>query len=159
MNRPRMGRVVVSDLDGTLADTRHRRHLCPAVDASRTWTEYADACTGDTPIPGPIALIRALHEAGCDVHILTNRPIVTKASTINWLNQVPGLIWNHLRMSPRTTPGDPVAAALAYLSELQQRGADVVAYLNDDPAVVLAAEQGGFPAVCVNPCYPQRDRG
>lgn len=154
---PLTGGVAVSDLDGTVADTRHRAHLCPTRNPDSTWTEYANACTGDTPISGPIALLRALHTAGCDIHLLTNRPIVAQKSTVTWLNTVAQLTWNHLRMSPRTTPGDPVEAALAYLTELRDRRSNIVVYLNDDPRIVLAAEAAGFPAVCVNPAYPHRD--
>ncbi len=144
--------VVVSDIDSTLADTRHRRHLCPTVDPTRTWDDYAFDCLLDTPIAGPIALLRMLHAAGYGIHLVSNRPASAAGETRTWLagNHIP---YEVLRLrGPDEELSDGLK--LRYLREMRTFGYHPVLCLEDWPATAAAIEEAeGVPVLCVNPRY------
>lgn len=71
----------VFDLDGTLADLQHRRHLAEAGD----WRGFFAAVDGDTPIMKVIELLLALHGAGHQVEIWSGRSDECREATQAWL--------------------------------------------------------------------------
>ncbi|BAS69544.1 putative polynucleotide 5' kinase/3' phosphatase [Pectobacterium phage PPWS1] len=82
-----MKKIVCFDLDGTLADGRHRLHLLPTKDYDKTesWTEFNLAAVGDTPIRDNIALCNSLCRVGYRITILTGRSDVALELTERWL--------------------------------------------------------------------------
>lgn len=80
--------IVVFDLDGTLADGRHRLHLLPRKDyhLTESWTEFNLAAVDDLPIQDNIALCNALYRQYYVV-ILTGRSDVAEQITRQWLTQ------------------------------------------------------------------------
>ncbi len=84
-----MTRIVICDLDGTLADVQHRVHHIQ--DGNDDWDAFYGASGKDTPIEPVIELVRALAGAGHRIHILSGRREDTRATTEAWLarNQVP----------------------------------------------------------------------
>ena len=94
---------VVFDLDGTLADDGHRKHLAEAGE----WDDYFDACNLDPPILHVIQVLRALSAAGNRIEIWSGRgrgPTgAARQKTVNWLSRHG--IWiliSKLRMRPHT---------------------------------------------------------
>lgn len=81
-------KTVVFDLDGTLADGRHRLHLLPTKDYDKTesWTEFNLAAVDDLPFLDNFALCNTLWEAGYRVVILTGRSDVAREVTEYWLD-------------------------------------------------------------------------
>lgn len=81
--------VVIVDLDGTLADGRHRLHLLPTKDLHLTesWSEFNKAAVGDAPIKSTIAVINGLWVSGFAVVILTGRSDEVFYDTCKWLNE------------------------------------------------------------------------
>lgn len=79
---------VIFDLDGTLADGRHRLHLLPSKDyhLTESWTEFNLAAVDDLPIQDNIALCNALYQQYCIV-ILTGRSDVAEQITRKWLSE------------------------------------------------------------------------
>lgn len=78
---------VIFDLDGTLADTRHRRPFLPFnPQGPADWIDYHSHCPDDPPIAGRIALARLLAEHH-DIVIITARPATTivMERTATWL--------------------------------------------------------------------------
>lgn len=75
--------VVVSDLDGTLADIEHRLHWIHREDPD--WTAFFLACGDDLPIRNTITVLRTLHAAGYEVVIASGRGDVARQETILWL--------------------------------------------------------------------------
>jgi len=76
-------RLVISDLDGTLADIEHRLHW---IHRDRPdWTRFFLECVGDTPIDNTITVLRTLHAAGYEVVIASGRGDVARQETADWL--------------------------------------------------------------------------
>jgi phosphoglycolate phosphatase-like HAD superfamily hydrolase len=82
-------KTVIFDLDGTLADGRHRLHLLPTKDYDKTasWTRFNMAAVDDIPFQDNIDLcnVLGLHYK---VVILTGRSDVARQITLDWL-------WHH----------------------------------------------------------------
>lgn len=81
-----MKSTIVFDLDGTLADGRHRLHLLPTKDYGLTesWTEFNLAAIDDTPIQDNINLCNSLHQ-NYYIIILTGRSNIAEKITRRWL--------------------------------------------------------------------------
>lgn len=138
--------IVLVDLDSTLADTRQRRHLCPTVDDTKTWTDYALGCADDEPIEGVVALIQTLHSKGIGAVIVSHRDPAAAALTRSWLDghKIPYL---------DVCLGVNKVGALRYLRE---NGWNVLFAIDDDPDICATYERAGLPVVCVNPRYAHR---
>lgn len=76
-------KTVVIDLDGTLANIQHRRHLV-ACDKPQ-WDEFYAACDKDVLNPWCAELMRAMMDQGCIVLIVSARRDSEKEKTVKWL--------------------------------------------------------------------------
>lgn len=85
--------TVIFDLDGTLADGRHRLHLLPKKDHHLTeaWVEFNLEADKDKPFEDNIGLLISLYYVGYNIVILTGRSDIAKDLTVKWLedNGVP----------------------------------------------------------------------
>ena len=92
-------KYVIWDLDGTLADGRHRLHLLPTKDYDKTesWTEFNLAAVDDLPFHDNIELCNSLAECCYRVIILTGRSDVARQVTLDWLNKY-GVFFDELVM-------------------------------------------------------------
>lgn len=81
-------RVVIFDLDGTLADGRHRLHLLPKQDyhLTESWTEFNLAAKDDLPLWDNIELCNTLAQR-YHLIILSGRSDVAREITKEWLTQ------------------------------------------------------------------------
>lgn len=82
-------KYVIWDLDGTLADGRHRLHLLPKKDYDKTesWTEFNLASVDDTPFQNNIDLCNLMaFRDYYKVIILTGRSDVARSVTEDWLD-------------------------------------------------------------------------
>ena len=78
--------IVVFDLDGTLANIEHRRHLIEKpekVDAD--WRAFYAACADDEPNHPVVAVWRAHGAAGHERWIVSGRSDEVSAKTAEWL--------------------------------------------------------------------------
>ena len=132
--------LAVIDIDGVVADVRHRLHLIQ--DRPKRWDAFFAAAAEDPPLPAGVDLVREL-AADHDVVWLTGRPERTRAVTAAWLADH-GLPAEPLLMRKDR---DFRPARLAKRDELHRlrRRREIAVVVDDDPAVVdlLAAE--GFP--------------
>lgn len=82
-------RVIIWDLDGTLACGKHRLHLLPTSDYNITssWDAFNLACEQDYPIQDNIDLLRSQFAAGFYIVILTGRSDVAHQLTREWLHK------------------------------------------------------------------------
>lgn len=80
--------TVIWDLDGTLADGRHRLHLLPKKDyhLTESWTEFNLAAIDDTPFQDNIAVCNALASQCYRIIVLTGRSDIARDITVEWLN-------------------------------------------------------------------------
>ena len=75
--------LVVFDLDGTLADVEHRRHLIEK--PNRRWDAFFAACPDDALIDAAALAFRAHEAAGHRVEVWSGRSDAVRAETEAWL--------------------------------------------------------------------------
>lgn len=76
---------VIFDLDGTLADVRHRVHFVR--DGNRNYDAFFAACVDDLPYAHVISTLRAHEDAGHIVEVWSARSDKVRAETIAWLER------------------------------------------------------------------------
>jgi phosphoglycolate phosphatase-like HAD superfamily hydrolase len=73
---------VIFDIDGTLADNSHRKHLL-----KDGWDVFFNACHQDIPKTNVCALAKTLDRAGHKVEFWTGRPESIREKTSEWLEK------------------------------------------------------------------------
>lgn len=131
--------LAVIDIDGVLADVRHRlRHL---EGRPKNWDAFFAAARRDPPHAEGMELARAL-AAEHDILFLTGRPERTRADTERWLTDH-GLGGHRLEMRPES---DRRPAAQVKVERLAELAADrqVAIVVDDDDRVVAAMRAAGY---------------
>lgn len=128
--------VVIFDLDGTIADGRHRLHLLPTenLHLTESWSEFNKASVNDDVFFETITIMNALHDAGMLVIILTGRSDEVFASTVNWLD-LAGAKYDHLVMRKKNDNRKDTIIKEEYLRYV---GLDRIAACWDDSPSVIA---------------------
>lgn len=132
--------LAIFDIDGVVADVRHRLHH---LERRRAWRSFFEAADRDTLLAEGAQLVSDLagrHE----IVWLTGRPEWLRDTTADWLAEH-GLPGEELYLRP---PGDFRPAPnykLDVLHGLAPRG--IAAVIDDDDEVVRAALAAGYPAV------------
>lgn len=132
--------LAIVDLDGVVADVRHRlRHI---ERRPKDWDAFFAAAPDDPPHEEGIAIVRRLQDDH-EVVFLTGRPERCRADTLEWLDRL-GIGGHELLMRPAR---DRRPAAVVKVEMLRQRagGRDVGIVVDDDDRVVEAMERAGFP--------------
>ncbi|HEY6745971.1 MAG TPA: hypothetical protein VI357_09650 [Mycobacteriales bacterium] len=132
--------LAVIDIDGVVADVRHRLHLIQG--KPRRWDEFFAAAADDPPLPDGVALVQEL-AADHDVLWLTGRPERTRRLTAGWL-AAQGLPAEPLLMRPDR---DFRPARLTKRDELRKLRTrqEVGVVVDDDPDVIEMLAADGFP--------------
>lgn len=137
---PQSSRVVaVIDIDGVLADVRHRLHHLET--RPKDWQGFFDAAPEDPVLSAGLEVARRLAEVS-DLVYLSGRPEHCRRDTENWFARhglPPGQIV--LR-----SPGDRRPARLVKVEALDAIAAtrQVVVLVDDDPDVCDAAMKAGY---------------
>ena len=95
-------KIVIFDLDGTLALIDDRRDLSTKDNGKFDWDVFfnPDNISLDLPNQPVIDMANLLHKQGFRIFILSGRSDVTHQATVNWLNDN-GVWWDHLVMRPQ----------------------------------------------------------
>ena len=98
----RKDKIVIFDLDGTLALIDDRRDLATKDNGKFDWDVFfnPDNINLDLPNQPVIQMANMLHKQGFRIFILSGRSDVTHQATVNWLNDN-GVWWDHLVMRPQ----------------------------------------------------------
>jgi uncharacterized HAD superfamily protein len=132
--------IAVFDIDGVVADVRHRVHLVEK--RPKDWQRFFAAAADDQPLAEGIERVRAA-AAEHEILWLTGRPNSLRKVTRNWLTEH-GLPTAELIMRASR---DFRPAPVLKLAELQRlRPREIALFLDDDPAVIAVAAEAGFPA-------------
>lgn len=141
MQRP----VAVFDVDGTVADVRHRLHHVAR--RPKNWGRFFAAADRDPPLPPGVALAREYAREHRLVW-LTGRPESLRAVTREWLERH-GLPVGELVMRPvydhrpaREFKAEQVGRLAAGAAVA---GATISVIVDDDPAVVARLDELGWP--------------
>ena len=138
MSRP----LAVFDLDGTIADVRHRLRF--VTQAPRDWDAFFAAAPEDPPLAEGVALARG-SAAECEVVYLTGRPERCRADTEAWL-AAQGLPDGPLHMR-RDDDRRPARRTKLEVLRRMARGRTVRMLVDDDELVCDEAERAGFTVV------------
>ena len=130
----------VVDLDGVVADVRHRLHHLQA--RPKNWDGFFGAASHDDVLPEGRAVVDELVTSGHELVWLTGRPERCRAATTAWLaaNRLPA---GELFMRGHGDRRPARMTKLSVLSELAVRGR-VAVVVDDDDAVVEAVRAAGF---------------
>ncbi len=133
--------MAVLDIDGVVADVRHRLHHLER--RPKDWSAFFRAAADDTPLAEGLALTADLAKQH-DVVWLTGRPEWLRPLTRDWLtgHQLPAREL-HMRASADHRPAR--LYKLGVLRRLAPRR--IAAFVDDDAEVVEAAVAAGHPAV------------
>ncbi len=140
VNAPVGPTFVVVDLDGVLADTRHRLHWLDI--RPKQWSRFFAAAVDDPVLPEGRAAVELAAQAHQIVY-LTGRPANYRDETSSWLTQH-ALPAGELLMRTARDHRPAPQMKLDELRRLQRRG-EIVMVIDDDEAVVRAIEQIGIP--------------
>ena len=133
-NRP-VKNIVIFDLDGTIADGRHRLHLLPTKDLHLTesWSEFNRASVDDGVFDGTLKVMNACYDANMIVIILTGRSDEVREETKQWLQDV-GAKYDVLEMRKHTDNRKDTIIKEEYLRAI---GLDRIAACWDDSPNVI----------------------
>lgn len=131
------------DIDGVLADVRHRLHYIRV--RPKRWDEFFAAAPADDTLSPGVDLLHTAVADGFSVVYSTGRPERCRADTVEWFERH-GLPRGQLRMRHDRDRRPARLVKLAVLEELHARGG--VAYaVDDDQAVVETLRAAGFEVV------------
>jgi|LauGreDrversion4_2_1035121.scaffolds.fasta_scaffold334050_1 phosphoglycolate phosphatase-like HAD superfamily hydrolase len=142
-----MTRAWLFDLDGTLADVRHRRHFVTT--KPKNWAAWNAAQPRD-PVNEPVAdLARALKASGMAVVLVSGRGNDFREPTVEWLNRhnVP---FDALFMRASKDHRADDIIKLELLAEVEAAGWEPVAVVDDRPRVVRMWREHGLFVFDVN---------
>jgi hypothetical protein len=131
--------LAVIDIDGVLADVRHRLHHLQQ--RPKDWDAFFAAAADDPPLAEGLAVVRKL-ESEHDVVYLTGRPERLRAVTERWLASH-ALPRGELLMR-KHSDRRPARMTKPRLLEQLARRRPVAVVVDDDAAVCAAYEAAGF---------------
>jgi len=132
--------LAVFDVDGVVADVRHRVHH---LDYPRSWTAFFGGAADDPLLAEGARLVADLGSQH-EVVWLTGRPEWLRSVTEDWFAEH-GLPGGELFMRPNHDHRPARLFKLSVLRKLAPRG--IAAVIDDDPDVIDTISDAGFPAV------------
>lgn len=131
--------LAVFDIDGVVADVRHRLHH---LRGPSRWSRFFRAADADPLLPEGAALVADLAREH-EIVWLTGRPDWLRGTTVDWLARydLPG---TEVHMRPDGDYRPARAFKLGVLRRLSPRG--IAAFVDDDREVIDAALAAGYPA-------------
>jgi hypothetical protein len=132
--------VAVFDIDGVVADVRHRLHFLAG--RHKNWNGFFAAAAADPPLAVGVALAHDLAERH-ELVWLTGRPDWLREVTQDWLG-ANGLPESPLHMRPVRDYRPARQYKLGVLRMLSP--GPIAAFIDDDDEVIEAALAAGYPA-------------
>lgn len=145
--------LAIVDIDGVLADVRHRLHHIER--RPKHWDAFFAAAVDDEVHAEGVAVVERLaldHE----IVFLTGRPQHLEADTKMWLEEH-GLGGHRLVMRPAGHRGPAAQLKVRLLGELA-RGRSVAVVVDDDPLVIDAMQEAGYDTLLAD-WEPRRRSG
>lgn len=135
--------IAVLDLDGVLADVRHRLRCLER--SPKDWERFFAGIPADPPLAVGVALLTDLVERGHEIVYLTGRPERTRTATAEWLSRQ-GLPQGPVLMR-RDDDHRPAAQVKLGLLRRALSVPTVAVVVDDDPNVCSALRAAGWPVL------------
>lgn len=132
--------LAVFDIDGVVADVRHRLHH---LEPPKSWHDFFVEAAHDPLLPEGARLVGELAQEH-EIVWLTGRPEWLRETTADWL-AAQGLPGTELYLRHNRDYRPARLYKRDVLSTLAPRG--IAAFIDDDEDVIETAVQAGFPAV------------
>jgi hypothetical protein len=140
---PTLPSAAVFDIDGVLADVRHRLHHVAT--RPKDWAAFFGAAVLDPPLAEGLGAVATAASSGHVVIYLTGRPERCRSDTLEWL-AAQGLPSGDLHMRADDDRRPARMTKVATLRRLARRYR-IEAFVDDDAAVVAAVRAAGFPVL------------
>ena len=149
--------LVVVDIDGVLADVRHRQHHLAG--PRKNWSAYFAGAADDPPIDAGVQAVLQAVDDGLDIAYLTGRPEHLREVTSSWLAQHGLPVASGLSSSTDTgvlymRPHRDYRPAAVFKVEVLRTLSgqhELRDHWDDDASVVDAVRHAGYPATLVTP--------
>lgn len=142
-------KIVILDLDGTVADCSHRLHFIEG--QNRDYQAFYDGIVDDTPIQHIIDLVRALAQSQEYIILaVTGRPDTHKRETIVW-NQQQFLPYHALFMRAEGDFRKDYIVKKEILETIRKEFGEPAFALDDRSSVVAMWRENGVPCLQVAP--------
>lgn len=151
---PQKQQCVIFDLDGTLADCRHRLHHIK--NGNKNWAAFFNEMGKDTAIGYVVKLLDLIHLAddsesddyNLSIILCSGRPDSHRAQTEKWLHEM--VIYHDLLLMRKTGDFRPdTAVKFEMLKKLREAGYDVLFAVDDRPDIVKMWRENGVPCFAV----------
>jgi hypothetical protein len=132
--------IAIVDLDGVVADVRHRLHFLQG--KTKDWDRFFAAAPADPAHPEGLAVVARLADDH-EIVFVTGRPDRLRRDTVEWLRTY-GLGEHRLFMRP---DGDrrPAAQVKRELVTALARDREIGIVVDDDELVLDALRDAGYP--------------
>ena len=158
-----MKKIIICDIDGTIANLQHRLHFIKNPDGSKKsykdsdWDSFHKACVDDEPYEDVIEILHSLvrgHGNGCnvcgaverEVYFFSGRNESVRKETIEWLEKNVSIPVEdgslYMRSEGDRRPDTTVKYEMMY--ELKIMPEDVLCILDDRQSVVNMWRENGF---------------
>lgn len=131
-----MNKVILCDVDGTLANGQHRQHYLSI--KPKNWKAFIKASPLDPPYEDIVWLVKTLYEANNTILIVTARSEDEREVTTKWLDEVAGLKDVYVKMYMRESGDyrDDSIVKKEILDTIRLEGYDPYMVLDDRNKVV-----------------------
>jgi hypothetical protein len=131
--------LAVVDVDGVLADVRHRLHF--VAQRPKDWPAFFDAAPQDPVLEQGLHVVKEL-AAAYQIVYLSGRPERCRQDTLDWFERH-GVPSGRLILRPRNDYRPARVTKVATLDALSEE-ATVAVLVDDDPLVLEAAQAAGY---------------
>ena len=135
---------MITNLDGTLADIKHRLHLLQKDE--KDWLQFFKACVDDVPNQPVIDTIDAIAKSSLfpiNVHIFSGRSEVVRPETVSWLERYVSFEYL-LTMRPENDHRPDHVLKKSLAENLNLNTSNVLCVFDDRKSVVQMWHREGF---------------
>lgn len=147
--------LYIFDLDGTLANINHRRHILDDKTDSHRWEKFEKACVNDSPNTPVVETLHALKACSrIDVWLFSGRSEAVRRDTVQWLWKHTPLAGNRdaLMMRPIGDSRPDDVLKQEFLDRMLRIDRErLVAVFDDRDKVVAMWRRNGVPCFQVAP--------
>lgn len=132
---------IIVDIDGTIADCRHRRHF--VTDGQHDWKSFYESMVMDKPIWPVVNLVAHLWKENNTILVTTGRPEQYREHTTDWLEEN-GIAFHLLMMRDQNDYREDSIVKEEMLPELIAKYGPIDLAIDDRESVVAMWRRNGI---------------